>query len=150
MNVAGAILNSLEENEVDEANDGSFVGETDHHGGVFGRSGFVDFASNFFVGAEFGQDVRNAFAFLGIILLDEFLDSSWIGNDELQGLFDDKAELVEMLRIERVNERNLQSSILEENRQTLIHARSFGGNGLYDLRGQIGIAQRNDACAKMV
>src|ERR1051326_82881 len=150
MNIARAALHSLHQDEINKPNDRSFVREADHHVCVLARGDLIHFAGDFLVRPEFAKDVRNALAFLRVVFFDQLLDLCRISHDKLKALLHDEAKLIELSGIERIHKRDLQRSVIEENRQALIHTRRIGGDRLDDLRRYLRITQRNDARAEMI
>ena len=101
MNVAGAVLHRLEQNEVDEPHDRDFVGDVGQDGRIVGLGGGGGFLGDARVIAEFLEDVRDAFAVSAIIPLDGLFNLRGVRHHQLDVLADDKTEFIGALGIQR-------------------------------------------------
>ena len=128
MDVAGPVLNGLKDDEIDEADDRGLVGEPLHHRRVVRDRRLGGFLGDVLVGAQFLENVRNIFHFLGVILLDGLLDLGRVGDDQLNVLFDQEAEFVNAGNAERIYQGNLERGILQADRQALVGVSRLGGN----------------------
>ena len=98
VNVAGAVLHGLEQDEVDEPDDRRLVGQPRHHRRVIGDRHLADFLGDFLVRAQLLEDVGEALVLLGVELLDGLLDLRRVGHDQLDVLLDDEAQFVDAAR----------------------------------------------------
>ncbi len=153
MDVTGAVLDRLDEHEVDEADDGRLVGQVLDGGRIgFGldRAGF---GGQSFVGAQLLQDFGEAFIVLaafGIELLDELFDAVGVGHDDLDVLLEEESQFIDASGVERVGQREAEGRAVKGDRQALVHAGGFGGDILDEGRGQLGLAQGDDFGAEAV
>ena len=90
MNVAGSVLHRLEEHQIDEADNRRLVRQPVHQGHIIGGGDFADFLGNFGVGAQFLQDIVDAFAVFRVKFFDGPLDQGGIGNDQLNIFLNDE------------------------------------------------------------
>ena len=126
MNVAGAVLDRLEQDQVHEADDRGLVGQARHHRRVVGDRHLADFLGDLLVRAQLLEDVGDALVLLGVELLDGLLDLRRVGHHQLDVLLDDEAQLVDAAGVQRVHQGDLQRGIRQAHRQALIHARRLG------------------------
>ncbi len=139
MDVAGAVLDGLKENEVDETDDGGLVGEVFQVGGGAGGGGFGGFAGDFVVLAQFLEDVGDVGLGVAIVTADGPFDFGGIGHDRDDFLADDVGEFIDHGRVERVGQGQLHGGVKDGHRQTFVHAGGFGGDGGKDFRGQVAV-----------
>src|SRR5437667_11720520 len=104
MNVTGAVLDGLEQDQIDEANNGGFVGEVGHAGGILGGGDLADFSGDLLVFAQLLENVRDLFGVFRIILVDGLFDLDRVGDDQLNLFFDDEPQFIDAGGIEGVNQ----------------------------------------------
>ena len=144
VNVAGAVLHGLEQDEVDETDDRGLVGQPGHHRRIIGDFKLADFLGNLRIRAQLFEEVCEALVLLGVELLDGFLDLRRVGHDQLNVLFDDEAQLVDAAHVERVRQGHLQRGTDQAYRQALVHAGHLGRHNPQQFGRQIPLPHRED------
>src|SRR5581483_4946862 len=150
MDVAGAVLNGLEKDEVDEPDDGRGIR---HARNIIGRprgGGFSSFAREVAIGPQFFEDIGHAALGVAIVAVDGFFDVARIGDNGNDVAVDEKANLVNGGGVERIGEGQLQRAIVGVYRHALVHARGVGWHSGEELGGKLAVVQGDDFRAQMI
>ncbi len=122
MDVARAVLNGLEENEIDETNDGRGVGFRLH----IDMGGFVARESQEFAGlAQLLEDFLHAGGVGAVMALDPFLDLLGGRDDDVNVLPQGEAQIFRRAQIEWIDQRDRDLILVLSERQ----ARDAGAPG---------------------
>ena len=128
VNVAGAFLDRLLKNEIDELDDGGRVGL--RFGGAVSR-----------VFAELSENVINARCTGAVVLLDEALHLAAAGDDGHDRLFEPETKILDELRVQRVGEGDMQSLSIERDRKRAVETSHAGGDECNDGGRRLEILQ---------
>ena len=141
MNVAGAILNRLEQDQIDEANNRGRVCIRFH---IRGR-GFVAAQAEELAGfAELLEDFLHAGSVAAIVALDPLLDLLGRGDDDVNVFAKRKAEIVRRPQVERIDERDGDAVIARAERQGAMKPRQTARDETEDFRRKLLLFAQRD------
>ena len=107
VNVAGAILHRLENDQVHESNDGRFIGEIRKAGGIIRSLRVMRFARHVLI-VQILQGISQATAVFGVIFVNEFGNLVRVGHQHLNLLAHHETQFIDDRRIQRIAQRDLQ------------------------------------------
>ena len=149
VNIAGSVLHSLIEHQIDEANDRHFIGQVGHFCHVIRRCRFRSFLGQLRVRAQLSQDVSDTFIVFPVIFADELFDGRRIGHQHLNFLAHAEAQFINHGRIERLRQRHLYHRIIDRHRNALVHSRHRRRHRFDHFGGKVHVMQRDHFGAEM-